>query len=54
MNTKSILNGYTTYVTPREIQKSAVEETQLGNVGTSISLSVTYSWSLSWTFTWSF
>lgn len=51
---KSILSGYTTYTTPSEVQKSAVADNQLGNVGTSISISVTYSASVSWTFSWSF
>lgn len=51
---KSILDGYTTYTTPAEVQKSAVEDNQLGNVGTSITISVSYSASVSWTFSWSF
>lgn len=50
----SVLAGYTTYTTPTEVQKSAVEDNQLGNVGTSITVSVTYSVSVSWTFSWSF
>lgn len=49
---KSILSGYTTYTTPAEVQKSAVEDNQLGDVGTSITISI--SWSVSWTFSWSF
>ena len=49
---KCMIDGYTTYTSPAEVQKSAIEENQLGNVGTSISVSV--SWSVSWTFSWSF
>ena len=51
---KRILDGYTTYTTPAEVQKSAVEDNQLGNVGTSITIRVSYSASVSWTFSWSF
>ena len=51
---KSILDGYTTYTTPAEVQKSAIEDNQLGNVGTSVTFSVSYSLSVSWTFSWSF
>lgn len=50
---KSILDGYTTYTTPAEVQKSAIEDNQLGNVGTSVTFSVSYSLSVSWTFSWS-
>ncbi|HDV6245363.1 TPA: hypothetical protein RJQ27_002449, partial [Staphylococcus pseudintermedius] len=48
-----LFNGYSNYTTANNIQKCAVEECELGNVGTSISLSVTYSASVSWTITWS-
>lgn len=51
---KSILDGYTTYTTPAEVQKSAIEDNQLGNVGTSVTISVSYSLTVSWTFSWSF
>ncbi|HEM3610138.1 TPA: LxmA leader domain family RiPP [Streptococcus suis] len=51
---KSILSGYTTYTTPAEVQKSAVEDNQLGDVGTSITISISWSASVSWTFSWSF
>ncbi|UQS84134.1 signal protein [Bombilactobacillus thymidiniphilus] len=54
MKKDELLNGYTNYTSPARVQQSAVEESQLGNVGTSISLSVTYSASVSWTFSWSF
>jgi|GEM_PF-3218923 len=51
---RSIFDGYTRYTTPAEVRKSAVEDSQLGDVGTSFSFSISWSWSLSWTFTWSF
>ncbi len=54
MKSNNLLKGYTSYTTPAAIQKSAIDESQLGFVGTSISLSVTYSASVSWTFSWSF
>lgn len=49
-----LLSGYKEYTSPAQVQQSAAEENQLGNVGTSISLSVTYSASVSWTVSWSF
>lgn len=56
MKSLELLQGYTQYTTPLEIQNSALESDQLGNVGTSISLSlsISYSWSLSWSYTFSF
>ncbi|WP_262092870.1 hypothetical protein, partial [Weissella fangxianensis] len=54
MKDATLLSGYTSYTSPIDVQRSAVEESQLGNVGTSISLSVSYSASVSWTFSWSF
>ncbi|MFQ3844750.1 LxmA leader domain family RiPP [Staphylococcus pseudoxylosus] len=48
-----LLSGYRNYTSASEIQKGAVDDSELGNVGTSISLSVTYSASVSWTVSWS-
>ncbi|MBI5974388.1 hypothetical protein [Staphylococcus canis] len=48
-----LLKGYQNYTSASEIQKSAIDNSELGNVGTSLSLSVTYSASVSWTVTWS-
>ncbi|HAB0417328.1 MULTISPECIES: signal protein [Staphylococcus] len=48
-----LLNGYKNYTSASEIQKNAVDDSELGNVGTSVSLSVTYSASVSWTVSWS-
>ena len=52
---KSLLSGYTAYASPVEIQRSASNDAQLGDVGTSVSLSVSVSYSLSfsWSFSWS-
>lgn len=51
-----LLQGYTQYTIPLEIQKSALESDLLANVGTSLSLSVSisYSWSISWFYSISF
>ncbi|XXC21437.1 LxmA leader domain family RiPP [Bacillus subtilis] len=49
---KNLISGYTAYTSPVEVQKSANEENQLGNVGTSVSLS--YSASVSWSWSVSF
>ena len=48
---KSFLNGYTNYTTPSEVQKSVIEDSKLGNVGTSVTVTVSWSWSVtvSWT-----
>ncbi|PTH42820.1 signal protein [Staphylococcus agnetis] len=46
-----LFDGYSNYTTSNDIHKCAVEECELGNVGTTISLSVTYSASVSWTVT---
>ena len=56
MASTNLLKGYTNYTTPMEVQNSAIEDNQLGNVGTSlsISLSVSYSWSVSWSYSISF
>ncbi|AUS13057.1 LxmA leader domain family RiPP [Bacillus subtilis] len=48
---KNLISGYTAYTSPVEVQKSTNEENLLGNVGTSVSLSVV---SVSWSATWSF
>ncbi|MBA8762315.1 signal protein [Staphylococcus coagulans] len=48
-----LCNGYRNYTTADNVQRCAIEDCELGNVGTSISLSVTYSASVSWTITWS-
>ncbi|MDG0843987.1 hypothetical protein M4L39_11055 [Staphylococcus equorum] len=48
-----LLNGYRNYTSASELQKTAINDSELGNVGTSISLSVTYSASVSWTISWS-
>ncbi|MEE0941308.1 MAG: hypothetical protein U0L31_05385 [Bifidobacteriaceae bacterium] len=50
MTALQLTEGYTSYTSPAQVQKSATEESKLGNVGTSISLSVSYSWSLSWSY----
>lgn len=54
MKNGNFLRGYVSYTTPLDVQKSAVEENRLGNVGTSVSLSVSYSASVSWSWSWSF
>lgn len=48
---KSFLNGYTNYTTPSDVQKSVIEDSKLGNVGTSVTVTVSWSWSVtvSWT-----
>ncbi|QAY62558.1 signal protein [Xylanimonas allomyrinae] len=48
----NVLGGYTAYASPSEIQNIALNEAELGNVGTSVSLSVSYSLSLSWSWSW--
>lgn len=50
----SLMRGYATYVSPLEVQEDAISGSRLGNVGTSVSLSVTYSLSWSFSFSWSF
>ena len=45
---KSLLVGYKTYTTPCKLQRSVAEESQLGNVGTSVTVTVTVSWSVTW------
>ena len=49
---KSFLNGYTNYTTPSDVQKSVIEDSKLGNVGTSVTVSVSWSWSWSVTVSW--
>ena len=49
----SLLDGYAVYAKPSDIVAEAISAEELGNVGTSITVSVTYSASVSWTFTWS-
>lgn len=41
--------GYRTFVSASEIQEEVMHGTEVGNVGTSLSLSVSLSWSVSWT-----
>lgn len=48
-----IIEGYNRYTEPAEIQRDAAHNSELGNIGTSISLSVTYSASVTFTVTWS-
>lgn len=48
----SLLSGYKSYTSPAAVQKSAIDESQMGFVGTSVT--VTVSASVSWTFSWSF
>ncbi|WP_412094288.1 LxmA leader domain family RiPP [Bacillus atrophaeus] len=50
---KNLISGYTAYTSPVEVQKSANEENQLGNVGTSLSLSLSVSYSASVSWSWS-
>ena len=45
---RNLLDGYKTYTTPGKLQKSVAEESQLGNVGTSVTVTVTVSWSVTW------
>lgn len=49
----TVVDGFTQYTDPTEIQRDAAHDSELGNVGTSISLSVSYSASISWTVSWS-
>jgi hypothetical protein len=49
--TDELIESYTAYVTPFEIQQESLAGPEVGNVGTSLSLSV--SASVSWTWSWS-
>lgn len=49
--TQGLLDGYTAYASPLEIQRESMADATLGTVGTSLSLSVSVSWS--WSFSWS-
>lgn len=53
-DTKKIAAGYLSFTTPNDVAEEVKRGFEVGNVGTSISLSVTYSASVSWTFSWSF
>lgn len=52
--TRDLLDGYTAYASPVDIQQESLADTRLSNVGTSlsISVSVSYSWSVSWSWSW--
>ncbi|WP_017569534.1 hypothetical protein [Nocardiopsis halotolerans] len=50
--TQDLLEGYTAYSAPAEIQNETLAGSRLNNVGTSVSLSVSYSVSVSWSVSW--
>ncbi len=52
MKSNKLVRAYTSYTTPEEIYRGAVNGSRLGDVGSSISISVSYSLSWSWTFSW--
>ncbi|GAA6527778.1 hypothetical protein [Intrasporangium sp. DVR] len=51
--TQQLLDGYTAYASPMDIQRESLADTDLASVGTSISLSVSVSYSLSVSWSWS-
>lgn len=52
--TQDLLEGYTAYSAPTEIQNETLADSRLNNVGTSLSVSVSlsYSVSVSWSVSW--
>lgn len=44
----NLVDGYTAYTAPTDIGAMAHQSGQLGNVGSSVSLSVSLSYSVSW------
>lgn len=50
--TRDLLDGYTAYASPMDIQEETLADARLANAGTSISISVSLSWSVSWSWSW--
>ncbi len=51
--TQELLDGYTAYASPMDIQRESLADATLGSVGTSLSLSISVSYSLSVSWSWS-